>query len=273
MPAVQLDRLKNQITELTRNFTRPVDFQRELYTLFDFYSNHAFKPGKAVTSTRRVESFHVPAILLNQLEQALEPFARENPVAALFLADTMWKDKYLETRLLAAALLGMMPVSFSEEIIDRLKHWPQPGTDPKSLEALLTTGARQLRRERQEHWFDLLRDWLSSSSIFANLLGLYALIPAVREREFENLPLIFQVIHPFVENPVPALETKLIELLGALAKRTPLETLYFLKHHLGLSDRPAVSRLVRRVIPAFNPEYQNRLKSLLLERSKPGSIS
>lgn len=273
MPAVQLARLKSQINELTWKFTRPAEFQRELHDLLDFYSNQVFKPGKVVPSSRRVESFHVPPVILNQLELALEPFVCENPGSALLLADTLWKDEFLEMHLLAASLLGMTPISCSAETIQRLKQWPRPGIDTKSLEALFNVGARRLRYENQELWFEIVRDWLTSTTTSVNNLGVYALIPAAREKEFENLPLIFQMIHPLMENPATSLQPALIELLQILAKRTPSETLFFLKHHLGLTDHPATFRFIRRLIPAFDKEYQNRLKSFLMDRTKSAAES
>lgn len=268
MPAVQLARLKKQINELTQQFDRPAEFQRKLRDLFDFYSNHVFKPGKVISVNRRVQSFHVPLVILNQLELALEPFVSKNPITALLLADTLWKNEFLEMRLLSASLLGMIPISFSTEIIQRLKQWPRPGLDSKSFEALYTVGARRLRHERQVLWFEVIRDWLTSPTASVNVLGIYALIPAAREKEFENLPLIFQLTHPLIENPAPSLQAALVELLQILAKRTPSETLLFLKHHLGLTDHPATFRLARRLIPAFDKEYQSRFKVFLAERTK-----
>lgn len=268
MPAVQLARLKIQINELTWKFTRPDEFRRDLQDLLDFYSNQVFKPGRVVSASQRIESFHVPPVILNQLGLALEPFVRENPNSALLLADTLWQDKYLEMHLLAAALLGMTPTSFSAEIIQRLKQWLSPSTDLKSLENLLDVGARKLRYEKQTLWFKLIQDWMVIPTASVANLGVYALIPAAREKEFENLPLIFQMIQPLMENPAPSIRTALIALLQILAKRTPSETLFFLKHHLRITDQPAVPRLARRVISAFDKEYQDRLKSYFVERIK-----
>ena len=47
MPAIQLARLKIQITELLTNFDRPVDFLRELHTLFGFYADRTRRPGQS----------------------------------------------------------------------------------------------------------------------------------------------------------------------------------------------------------------------------------
>lgn len=268
MPAVQLPRLKKQISELTWKFTRPGEFQQDLNALFDFYSNQVLKPGRAVPSNRRIEAYHIPPIILNQLELELGPYVRENPGAALVLADTLWKDQRLEPRLLAVSILSSIPTALSEEVIRRLILWSKTSPDSKSLEALLNTGARRIRREKTEQWLGLIGDWLSDNSTAQKILGIQALAPAAREQEFENLPVVFQLIHPVMDDPPGSLQPALIELLQILAKRTPQETLYFLKHHLILNNKVGTLRVVRRLIPSFEPDQQTQLKLFLTEQFK-----
>lgn len=271
MPAVQLARLKSQINELTWKFTRPVEFQHDLDELFEFYSNRVLKPGKAVPANRRVEAYHIPPIILNQLELELEPYVLENPSAALLLADALWKDERLEPRLLAASLLGLVPIKHVNEILQRINQWSKTGSDNKSIEALFCSGARRLRHEKPEQWFNMIQTWLYDNAVSRNSHAVQALIPAAREHDFENIPLIFQAINSLMDNQSATLQPALIELLQVLAKRTPAETLYFLKHHIILSNHPGTLRLVRHLIPAFELEHQNMLKSFIAEKLKSGS--
>lgn len=270
MPAVQLIRLKTQINELTWKFTRPDEFQHGLRNLLEFYSNRVIKPGRAISSTYRIQTYHTPAIVINQLELELEPFVRENPGAALSLADSLWNDDYLEPRILAVSLLSMMPGTLFDEVIQRAREWPEPERDAKSLAALARNGLGKLRRENQDRWFEVVLVWLESTPLFLKRLGLQALLPAVQEKDFANLPPIFQMIYPLVEHPLPQLQAELVELLQALAKRTPSETIFFLKHMVGLSGNPEMIRVVRRVLPVFDAELQTGLRNYLAGHAKPG---
>ncbi|MHB1119870.1 MAG: hypothetical protein ACYC11_07390, partial [Bellilinea sp.] len=52
-------------------------------------------------------------------------------------------------------------------------------------------------------------------------------------------------------------------LLVQLARRSPTETGYFLRQVMGSNPSPELTRLVRRVLPEFPEEIQNRIRGLL----------
>ena len=47
MPAIQLARLKIQISELLRFFDSPPDFIRELHAIYEFYADRTKRPGQS----------------------------------------------------------------------------------------------------------------------------------------------------------------------------------------------------------------------------------
>jgi len=127
----------------------------------------------------------------------------------------------------------------------------------------LEHGANRLRREYPERWLELLRLWLTDKNTAVQKIALRAILPAIQDREFENLPPLFQMVEPILKSPLPALQTELVEILQALASRSPVETAYLLRQALAVSDRPLTIRIVRRLLPLFSPEEQNRLRSLM----------
>ncbi len=263
MPAVQMTRLKTQLDELTWKFSRPEDFRRGVNELFDLYADRSYRAGQMVQSGRGMPAYHIPALVLNRLEQELVRHIQENPGAALAAADALWKDTYLEPRLVAAYLLGRAPVAPPEPVIERLKAWCTPKLERQALEVLLDHGCARLRKEGEPAWFQLLQDWLNTYKTEYEVIALKALLPAVRDREFENLPPIYQMVSPLIQLPASGLQSELDIMIEALARRSPTETAYFLRQMLGMNTGISTARLVRRALPAFPENLQEGLKTAM----------
>jgi hypothetical protein len=92
---------------------------------------------------------------------------------------------------------------------------------------------------------------------------LKALLPAIHDREFENLPPVYQMVSPLVQTPSPSLQSELDITIQALARRSPTETAYFLRQVLGTGTGINTVRMVRRALPAFSEELQEGLKTAM----------
>ena len=101
----------------------------------------------------------LPPAVLTQIENELRAVATANPDHALNLADTLWDEGALETRLLAAFLLGRIPPQ-EERLLPRLTAWTQQIRDPDVRSALLSTSLTRMRRETPEQFFNLIREYL-----------------------------------------------------------------------------------------------------------------
>jgi hypothetical protein len=263
MPAFQLARLKSQISDLIWQFTRPVEFQRALADLFEFYANRVFRPGQAAPNALLIPAYHIPQMVLHQLELELRHQVEENPGAALALADQLWQDTYLEPRQVAILVLGMTPLAPVDAVLYRLKTWCTPELAIILKEPLLEQGTTRLRREKMDIWLGQIREWLNDLSLPIQGLGVQALLPVAQDRENENLPVIYNLISPVLQIAPPVLHADLLEVLRVLSKRSPVETGYFLRQVLSLSDAPTLGRLVRRLMPELPPEVQAGLRGPL----------
>jgi hypothetical protein len=266
MPAVHLPRLKEQIARLALYFSQPEDFLQRLHELFDLYADRAYRPGQAVRPRPLVQTYHAPPLVLRMLEQELGKQVNDDPDAALDVAGLLWQDAYLEPRLLAAALLGQVPVNPPEPVLERLLAWADPDVDPQILETLMLQGSNRLRREQPERWLALVEHWLESSSKDIQGVGLKSLLPLVQDRSFQNLPRIYRILHPLVQSAPGEFLGDLQKNIEVLARRSPAETAYFLRQMLSLSESSGTVRLVRRVLPAFAEEQQASLRKALLAR-------
>src|SRR5512143_3412435 len=153
MPAVELTRLRQQINRLIARFDDPVGFHSALNDLLDLYANRAYRPGKAVQPQPLLPSYRVTPLIMQQLELELGKTCQEQPGQALGVVDALWRDPYLEPRLLAASLLATIPASHHEAAIQTLRAWAVPGENFRMLDALFRHGTTSLRRSAPQLLF------------------------------------------------------------------------------------------------------------------------
>jgi len=263
MPAVQLARLRAQVEELSSRFSQPAVYLRALRDLLELYADRTYQPGQGVPSQVLTPSYHVPMLVMRQLESSLESHARENPIVALPLADLLWQEEYLEPRLLAASALGQAPLTPPEQILDRLVAWAQTGDERLVRAGLFSHGTDRLRREFPDLWLQRIQVWFSDPNLTAQMMALEALLPLVRDPNYQDLPPIFPLVQPLLRAAPAPLQAPLQDLLEALARRSSVETTYILRQILTMQRPPALTRLVRRCLPAFDPADQAVLKTLL----------
>lgn len=266
MPAVQLVRLKKQAADLIWNFTRPVELIADLRGLFEFYADWNYRPGLALPPTTTLPSYHTSPQVLRELELAFYPPSQENPSAALELSDLLWQEPYLEPRKLSAIVLGQVPLTPPDQVLNRLRLRCQTDVPRLLLNALVEQGGLRLQRENPALWLELVSTWLTSTDAHLLAVGIKALLPLVRDPAYENLPPVFTLFIPLLEAPTALIQVELIEMLHALAHRTPAETTFILRQTLTLTANPNCLRIVRKAFPGFPAEMQASLRELVKGR-------
>jgi len=261
MPAIDLARLKKQTARLADLFDQPSAFLREVREILEFYVNRSLR-SQGVAPSSVLPTYRTPTVVLRQMETELGPIAEKRPIQALELADALWDEGWLETRLLAAILLGRIPPQ-EERLLARLTAWTQAVRDPSVRAALLTTSLTRLRKETPDLFLVLVKEWLhpARQRMWSN--GVQALVPLISSPDFDNLPPIFEVVEPILRVSPPTLQFDLQELIIALFEASPDETTYFIQQILKetKSRLPAVA--LRRMSPELPPELQASLREML----------
>lgn len=266
MPSVELSRLRDQIARLLGLVDRPEEFHRAMRDLLDVHSEHAYRAGEEVTSRPLLPSYRVPTLVYRQLEIDLSAACQRQPDQLLDCAAALWSDDHLEPRMLAATILGQIPVSHAAPTLEYLRTWAKPTEDRQILDALLDKGTLSLRRSTPDGLFQLIHACLDTSSIPYQRLGLRIMEAIVSDPQFENLPPIFRLLSPLVLAPPNGLINDIHHCLRALVHSTPSETAYFLRQTLGSSADATTARLVRRVLPDFPLDMQSNLRTMLRMR-------
>ncbi|GAP15267.1 DNA alkylation repair enzyme [Longilinea arvoryzae] len=266
MPAVQLIRLKKQAAELATLFSQPADFVAKLRSIFEQYSDLTFHAGQAAKPASLLPSYHCSDLIIKEIELSLAPLCASQPQEALAMIDRLWVEEYLEPRQLACRLIGRTALEPFQPVLERLESWSLTAADTSLTKLLLDLGSQRLRHEAPDRWLDILRNWMESSNLALRSNALTALLPFIQDREYENLPVVFNLITPALQQNAANLSSELQKALTSLARRSSVETGYFLRQILATSSEPALQRLVRRCLPAFPVQTQARLKTAMQTR-------
>ncbi len=265
MPAIDLARLRRQAARLADFFFLPEEFVKHLHAMLDFYVNRTLRKPQAAPPGARLPAYRTPAVILKQIEMELKPLAEQYPEAALNLADHLWDEDYLETRLLTAFLLGCLPPQ-EEGLIERLRAWVPTVRDPILQEALMRISLARLRREAPQTFFDLTAGWLSPAQPRSWPIGLRALTFAIADARFTDVPAALRLIEPILPLAPSPLQVEIEELILVLYEAYPAETVHFLRSVLMDTSEPAVRATFRRIASAFPPELNKELHEFLRSR-------
>lgn len=262
MPAIRPAQLKQESALLANDFGQPEVYIHKLHHLLDQYANRAYRPGKTGKPKPLLESYDVPAPVLRQLLLDLESRAVRDPERSLALSRALWDEPYFETRMLAAGLLGKTPAR-PATILNQLHSFLQNAVNEQVISALLNQGLARLRQTAPEWIVEQAEKWLSSSQELDQIMGLRILEPLIVEPGYENVPVFFRLLTPWVCEAPAFLRPDLVDVVEVLARRSPYETAYFLRENLARSTCSTTAWLTRQVLTAFPEEVRLSLREYM----------
>jgi pimeloyl-ACP methyl ester carboxylesterase len=262
MPAIDLARLRKQANRLADFFFLPDEFMKHLREMLEFYVNHTLRTKENVAPGSNLKTYRTPPAVLTQIENELRAVAEANPESALELADILWDDGALETRLLAAFLLGRIPPQ-EERLLPRLTAWTQQIRDADVRSALLSTSLTRMRKETPVQFLNLIREYLHPARLRTWTNGIQALLPMIADATNANFPTILDMVEPIIEEAPSTLQNDLTDLIVALYRASSNETTFLLKHILTTTQNPMTVVTLRRIATTFPPPLQKELRDLL----------
>lgn len=250
---------------LAEVFEQPDAFVRSLHHMLDFYADRTYHPGLTGESPALMRAYNVRTPVLRQINHELTPLAEANPQAGLVLCDALWGEDYIEIKFLAAALLGRIPIDDEAQVFSRMHKWLLPGIEERLSKYTIQMGLANARREKPEAVLRLSVDWLGEK-LFRQQLGLKILLTLVEDQNFENLPVLYRVISPWIPNSNPQLRPDILDLLKGLTRRSPVETAYFLRQSYESIQSPETAWYIRNTVDEFPVAMQASLRALVRGR-------
>jgi len=262
MPAVRWETLRQEAQALAARAHEPAAFAEAWGEVLVRYADRTFRPGQAVGAPR-LPSYHLPPAVLMGLWQGLRGHLESRPALVLPLAEALWARPDLESRWMAARLLGLAAVQPPEPVLQRFWRWLAAAPDPAIAAALLEFGTARLVAETPQVYLDAVGERLGQENGAA--LGLQALVPLLEAPHFENLPRVLRFVAPLLSPPDPALRPELAAVLRVMARRWPEEMTPFLRSAWRAHPNTTLAWLLRRTLSVLPPEAAQSLKNLMAE--------
>lgn len=266
MPAIDLNRLKNRLGILMTDLGRPEVFVRGLRDLFISYGDLTHPLGNSPSGIKTLPALNTPPLLNRELVSAIAGTCRDDPALILQVIDLLWDQPEVEIRQLGAQLLGRLPITFSSDVIDRIKRWSSNTGDSELLPSLHKFGSMTLRSDDPDTWLRLLTEWRNTQHPELVKLAIEGLIPLIDDEDYQNLPAIFSFLAPLIITLEKQHQFELLATIDHLAKRSEIETVYFLKEMIPLTTSPEAGRFFRRAQDAFSAESRDSLRKELRKR-------
>jgi len=268
MPAIQPVRLKTQAAHLAEEFTKPARFVKSLSDLLISYSDNTHRAGRSGKPRPLSDAYNTPAPVIRQVWQEIKPLIRSNPPATLALCDALWAHPFLEHRLLAADLLGHLPMDYQKVVIERIQKWITQGADKTLIDALFERSLITIRQQSTNPMLEIAKNWVTSSELQENYLGLRILHYMALHANIDSLPAVFRLISPFLRITPVKLRPYVVSIIKVLIQRTPQEAAYLLRQNLFAPDNPDTAWLLRQVIDQFPVDLQENLRKTLRENAR-----
>ncbi len=131
------------------------------------------------------------------------------------------------------------------------------------LQALFASGLVSCQQHQPNVILELADEWLKTNDLFFNQLGLRLLLPFAENPDFENLPVLYRLIQPFCRKIPPQLRPEILDLTIILARRSPIETAYFLRQTLEMPESKDTPWLIRQCLAEFPPQQQENLRQIV----------
>jgi DNA alkylation repair enzyme len=263
MPAIRPARLKVQVSELVSKYNQPAVFVRDLHALLDLYTDHTQHAGQSGSPTPLLDSYNTPPPVMRQVWRELMRVIKPHPLDGIQLCDALWAAPNYDLQLLAARLLGQLPINPPDPVINRMQAWVNSNPDQRLLHGLLEYGLQRFQQEAPDQLLELISSWLSSKDLPIQRAGLRALLTLINDAGTAYLPAIFRQITPYLRVAHPRLRPDILAVVTALAHCSPSETAYLLHQNLSAPDNPDTPWLIRQVLEEFPEESRLGLRSWL----------
>ena len=262
MTAVNLTKLNNEIYELLAFFTRPVEFHAKLNHLFEFYGVQVYQSGVGVKSNARLKKYHLPVLVLMQCERLIHKRCVENPHAALRLFDELIEDPYVEINQFAASILGSLPESVADEVIERIDSQGKKWERDERLVEFITRSTTLIIGNATEQWINYLDNALPNALEEYQRFGLQLLTTSLLHKSFENMPFFYRHFFLFLPEANLRFQPEYVYLFQEMYNKYPTESVHFFEQALSMIQNETFFRIFRRFLPNLAEPERSRLREL-----------
>jgi len=248
MTAVDPQRLARELEALGAELENPKALRSRVIALLDIYANRTRRTGAGTDPERTPWSFDVPAPILRSLKLFMRERLASRPELAWDIIDELWHAGYRETQQLAAEVLML---SSESRVAEWVEEHAAGSVDSATLATLARRGIAGWRQAEPAAFMSAASRWLHSESAPIRAFSLHGLGAAVMDPTFDELPALYGMLRGFDQPMRGESRRALLELVRALAIRSPAETTHFLLERLkrGGAQADRLARSALEVLP------------------------
>jgi hypothetical protein len=258
MPPIDLARLRVRTSALTERFADPAATATTVRQLLDDYSDRTHRPSPRVASRSLGYSFKVSLPVLRAVMAALRGPAQANPPAALAAADRLWQNGSREERRIAAELLGQVAPQQPAKALALIEAWMLRIESSETADALAEHGLAPLMRSEPARYLAEARRWVSFPHKWVRRFALAALMPLVKDKQWDNVPGALAVVRLAMADPDGDVRREAVAVLTGLAPKSPVEIGQFLREQAARTNSHT-GAIVRAAMAALDPEEQSAI--------------
>ena len=263
MPAIHIDRLIQQIhTVFDPESPAPI-FRENFRSLLDVHANLAYRAGTEIQRKSSVPKLHLPPIVMQHIQLQFKSLAQSKPELALEYADQLWLEESFEAKYFSTVILGTLPIEYTSNIIERFVDWGSKTSDKEIHQILFKYGSQNIIQSNSSLWFEMIQNWVDSTSLPQAITAIYALQTLVNDPGFINLPKVFKIITPLFSMNNRKITTGLSQLVEDLALNNPNETSHYLSNLLLSSSYSPTQQIIRKCLKFFPIDEQKKLRTAL----------
>lgn len=263
MPAIQIDRLNQQLNTFLNPSLSAEEIAKNLAEVMEAHANLSYRPGNEIQANYVILSFQLGSLVLFHIQRKIIQLTEKDPEKALTVADLIWEKDYLELKQMAAVILGNLPYAYNQQIFERLEKWFDSTADKQIHYLLFKNGTALIRQHNQQLWISTLKDWITSRELKKIQAGIKALEVLTDDPGFDNYPVIFTITDQVLELKNEKITNNLLKIYQSMIKQEANETSYFLMHSLLTAPTEQKLRFVKKCIPAFPENLQKQLRDAI----------
>ena len=263
MPAIQIERLVQQISSILAPASPGPIFRENFKSLLEVHANLAYRAGMEIQRKSLIPKYHLAPIVIHQIQHHLILFTKNNPELALEYADHLWGENLFEMKYFSAVILGSMPNEKEEEVLKRFLNWGPITTEKEIYEILFRYGSQSFIQASSNKWLNTIQAWIDSSQTTQVITAIYALQSLIHDPSFQNLPRVFKIITPLFSINNRKITSGILILIEDLAEINPVETAHYLSYLLLTSSSTNPKKIIRKSLKSFPIAEQEKLRIAL----------
>jgi hypothetical protein len=229
MPPIDPTVLRARTAALAGQMTDPAAAAAGVRRLLENYADLTHRPSPKVATSAAANEYKVPAPVMRAIVNALRGPAQANPRAGLALAAALWVGGSREARRVAAELLGQAAPAAPAEALALIEAWVPQLEGAETADALAELGLGPLMRAEPGRYLEDARRWVKHPGRWVRRFGLAALMPLVKDRQWDNVPGALAVVRQVMTDGDAEVRKAAAAVLTGLGPKSPAEVAVFLR--------------------------------------------